>query len=67
MRAMWRQFRCWMGWHNPQGPDGEWVFNKASDCGIEEKCDECGSRLLMDSQGNWFAVRSPSTERKEKM
>jgi hypothetical protein len=42
-----------MGWHKP----GEYRSdNPASANGDEAWCVRCKLRLLMDSQGNWFAV-----------
>lgn len=43
----------WLGWHKPMN---QGTFNLASFSGLETRCIRCGSRLLMDSQGNWFAV-----------
>ena len=52
----WQRFRCWIGWHNPTGI---WQMNLASFNLTERRC-LCGRLLLMDSQGNWFAVgRTP--------
>lgn len=42
----------WLGWHKP----GYRRANFASFNGQEAFCLRCGARLLMDSQGNWFAV-----------
>lgn len=39
-----------LGWHTP----GEkWGFDG---CSASSRCERCGSRILLDSQGNWFAI-----------
>lgn len=49
----WERFLEFMGWHKPSRVAR---FNAASANGFERVCERCGARLLMDSQGNWFAV-----------
>lgn len=45
----WERFLCWMDWHKSRvlGFDG---------CSSIGKCELCGEKLLMDSQGNWFGI-----------
>lgn len=49
----WERWFEAMGWHRP-GLEAR--YNLASMDGWERVCVRCGRRLLMDSQGNWFAV-----------
>ena len=52
--AWWGRFRCWLGHHTPNR--SRFVLNAASYGGAETICTRCSRTLLMDSQGNWFAV-----------
>jgi hypothetical protein len=49
----WERFQEWMGWHAPS--DVRYV-NFASANGTAARCRRCGRVLLMDAQGNWFAL-----------
>lgn len=43
-------YHDYFGWHLPIGRIG---FDGLSFC---SRCKFCGSRILQDSQGNWFSV-----------
>lgn len=44
-------FHDMLGWHQPDASNQ--TFNG---CSIGSVCKYCGKEILLDSQGNWFAV-----------
>ena len=38
-----------LGWH-----DGKGAVPMYDGCSFKSRCSQCGQRVLLDSQGNWF-------------
>lgn len=50
------KFLCkYMNWHKPPGLKDA-IFHKHCDAIIGHWCPRCGSKILQDSNGDWFSV-----------
>ena len=52
-----RRILCdFLGWHNGKGAVPQYDEYDVFFVNLASYCSRCGRRVIMDSQGNWFAV-----------